>query len=183
MLQSRTCTSMPTFVATPTELQECQCSQPAPRHKWRGEQAVLRLERSNFGAWSRNDKKRHRWLKKKKSISSPKFKLGNTEIRTGYLLRENEGLTICPGFLCPYQTLKHLKLWRKLREKNSLFSPKPEIFYMQSVVASQGSLKRQYLYLLPLYIYALGAMILKATSKEQLVQRDQQTSNRKWVSL
>lgn len=99
------------------------------------------------------------------------------------MLIENERLTVCPGFLCPYQTLKHLKHWRKLREKSSLFSSKPKIFHMQSVVASQGNLKRWYLYLLPLYIYVLGATILKATSKEQLVERNQQKSNRKQVSL
>lgn len=65
-------------------------------------------------------------------------------------------------------------------EKRTASSLKPKIFHMQSVVASQGNLKCQYLYLLPLYIYALEAMILKATSKEQ---RDQQMSNRKRVCL
>lgn len=102
------------------------------------------------------------------------------------LLRENT-LRTCPAFVwninkikVPYQTLRHLKLWRKLAEKktNSLFSPKLKIFHMQSVMASERNLKCMYLYLLSLFIYALGAVILKATSKDQLTQNVDQGSNK-----
>lgn len=49
---------------------------------------------------------------------------------------------------------------------------------MQSVMASERNLKCMYLYLLSLFIYALGAVILKATSKDQLTQNVDQGSNK-----
>lgn len=49
---------------------------------------------------------------------------------------------------------------------------------MQSVMASERNLKCTYLYLLPLFTYALGAVILKATSKDQLMQNVDQGSNK-----
>jgi len=78
-----------------------------------------------------------------------------------YLLRENDQLENCEGSAwspkrtkVPYQTLTGLKFWRKLTEKSSLFFPNPKILHMQSAAAFKGNLKCQYLYLLPLYIYA-----------------------------